>query len=127
MFTDPTQPGFFREGLFENRSAVGKGAQLYLAAAFVDAPRERAQTTAHDLVIIAPQGIARDVAEIGLLEDLQRLCVGRLVVHSRDNGATTAGHELRRIEAQLDAAFEILHFAVSSLSEPLLVALAIKA
>ena len=125
MFADPTEPGFLRQGFLENRRAVGIRAHVGIAAAFIDAPRERAQATAHDLVIVATQRVARHVAEVGPFQHLQRLRVGRLIVHPRDDGATAARYEPRRIEAELQAALEIFHLAVSSVGEPSLESLAI--
>ena len=123
----PIQPSpAFSASAFSRIGALSVYARtLRIAAAFVDAPGERAQPTAHDLVIVATERVTRHVAEVRSFEHLQRLRVGRLIVHPRDDRATAAGDEPRWIEAKFQAAFEVAHFAVTSGGEPAFESLAI--
>src|SRR5687768_17307871 len=103
MLADPAETRIACQGLLEHRCAVGECTVAAAARCRGDAGRESCETRTHDLVIVATERIARDVAarwigkrfvsrrEIGCSRRAAGL---RPVIHAGRNYTAGTGHEL---------------------------------
>lgn len=105
--------GFLREGFFHYGRAVAKGAVAEVADGGLDARGEFLEAGAHEFVVVAPEGVAGDVAARGVLQGARGLDEGLWeVVHAGGEDADGAGMELRGAGAFGAVAVHIAHFAV---------------
>ena len=74
---------------------------------------EALQATAHELVVVAAQCIARDIADTRIVEHLPAVAgaIGQ-IVHARRNHAQRAGHQFLRPAAFGPMSPHVVHFAV---------------
>ncbi len=119
VFADPAEPGVAGERFFQDRCAVDEGAVLRSGAAFGDPVRQPREALAQHLVIVAPQRIARDVAELRVGQHVVGRCgLRRQVIHSCRDHADGAGHEFLRSRAFATVPGHVFHLAVPAQFEP---------
>src|SRR5579875_267368 len=121
VLADPAEARRARERLLEYGRAVDTHAITERADASRKLLGEPGERPPHDLVIIAAERIAGDVAALAVPQRLHR--VARLlgpVVHAHTDRAYDAGHELRRAAALDAVAGHIAHLAVKACREPVL-------
>ena len=95
---------------------MAEGAELGL-----EARREPGEAAAQHLVIVAAEGIARDVALAAVGEDVRRgTGVGRGSGHAHADDAKRARHQRRRPAPALTVARHVPHAAVAALGKPAL-------
>ena len=121
VLADPAQPGLLGQGLFQHRRAVDEGAVAERPDARLDAPGELLQAPAHELMVVAAQGIARDVSEAGIAQYLMgRAAVRRQVVHAYRDNAPRARHQLGRSRAPQAVPCHVVHLAMPARRQPAL-------
>ncbi len=119
MLADPAQASLLGQRLFHHGCRIGKDAVADRPDLALDAIGQLLQTLANELVVVAPQRIARDHRTIGLLE--QRLDRPRRlgqVVHARDDHRTGVGVEQRRAAALATVGGHPVHLAVATVVQP---------
>lgn len=110
VLANPADTSFFRERFFEYRRAVDERAIAELANPLLNAFRQFLQFVAHQLVIVAAEGIARDVGERVMIQQLAGLLLRlRQVIHAHRNHADRAGHQLAGATAFAAMARHVLH------------------
>ena len=89
------------------------------ADGFFDAVGQFLQPVAHQLVIIAAQGIARDEGLRGVVEHIPAIArLGCLVVDASADDTQRAGHQLRRSRAFRPMFCHIIHRAMPARRQP---------
>ncbi|MCY1446662.1 hypothetical protein D9M71_632450 [compost metagenome] len=82
VLADPAEPGLLRQGLFQHRRAVDEGAMAERADGLLDAIGQLLQTLADQLVVVAPQGVARHVGLVRTGQHLGHARVAGQVIHA---------------------------------------------
>ncbi len=119
VLADPAEPGIARERFLQYRGRIDEGAIAEAADRFLDAVRELLQPAAHDVVIVAAEGVARDVGAFAVGEDLlRRGAVGSQAVHAHRQHAQRARHQFGRVRALAAVALHVVHVAVHAGIEP---------
>lgn len=121
MLANPAQSGFFGQGLFHHRGAVDKGAITERTDLIGNAIGQLLQPPAHQLVVIAAQGITRDIALVGMIQqlfDIQRLL--RQVIQAHADDTQGLGHQLFGTTAFFAMLRHPLHLAMELSGQPLL-------
>ena len=93
VFANPAQPGFLCDGFFQHRGAVDKGAKAKRADLSLNTISQVLHALANQLVVIAPQRVARHVSFLRLGQQLRHVRVTGQVVHAQGNHPQGAGHQ----------------------------------
>src|SRR5690606_8020650 len=81
--------------------------------------REAREPSAHDLVIVASERVARDVAQARVFQDIGRAArLWRQVIHSRGDDAERTRNELVRSRTAQTMPLHVFHLSVTTLLEP---------
>ena len=119
MLALPAETGFCSQRLFHHRTAVDEHPVMECANSSFNALGQLLQAAAHQLVVVTPQGVTRDIGTLGFLQQLgQRLVFARQVVHAHHDHAPGAGHELRGPRAPPAMAVHVVHCAVITSGQP---------
>jgi hypothetical protein len=73
VFAAPAEPALAGEFDFHNRRTVGEYPVMMFSGRGADALGQLLQTRPHDFVVIAPEGIARDIGAAGFVQYLFRI------------------------------------------------------
>ena len=120
----PAEAGFLGEGFFHHRRAVHEGAgQTGVGHFFADQRRQPRQPFAHQLVVVAAQGVAGHIGFLFLLQHLHRLGVRRQVVHAQRQHTHGVRLQLRRPRALVAVGGHPAHLAVAAGGQPVVQAL----
>src|SRR3569832_1522822 len=106
VFAYPAQARLFRERLLEHGRAVGEDAIAEFTDRLRDPVRERLQTAAQQLVVIAGE------------HGLGRVHVFRQIIHARGDHAHRRGHELGGAAAFAAVTRHVVHLAVMACVPP---------
>ncbi len=118
MFTNPADARLGGQRAFHHRRRIDKGAEIQLAAVGLDLIAQLFQALAQQLVIVAPQRIAADVAQLRILQGAGKCRLGRQVVHAYADHSQRARQQFVRACAQHAVARHPFHFAVVLFVEP---------
>ncbi|ERO63384.1 hypothetical protein P308_02935 [Pseudomonas piscis] len=118
VLADPAQAGLFGNGFFQHWRTVDEGAVAEGPDDLLDALGQLLHALADQLVVVAAQGIARDVGLGRLGQALGHLGVAGQVVHAQRNHAQGAGHQFRRARALVAVGAHVFHFTVVASGEP---------
>jgi len=119
VFADPAEARISRQRFFHDRRRVDKRAITEWPDRRRDAIRELLQTTTQNLVIIAPECVARDIRKLRIFEHFPRItCVRWIVIHAHRDHAQGARLQFVRTTAFAAVPLHVLHFAVMSGLQP---------
>lgn len=120
VFAHPAEAGLGGDGFFQYRRAVTEHAVAIGTDDALDLRGEFLQTRADQFVIVAAQGITRDVAVGAVVQDLPGVGGGGQIIHARADDAAGAGHQFRRAAALAAVLRHVAHFTVMTGGEPLI-------
>ncbi len=121
MFADPAEPGALGERFLEHRRAVDEDAVAEGPDGLLDPAGEFFQPGPQHLVVVAPQGIARDVRFLRMIEQALRGCrLVRQVVHAGRDHARRALDQQCRTAALRAVLCHVLHLAVKAFRQPVI-------
>jgi hypothetical protein len=118
VLADPAEAGVARERLLHHGPGVHEGAVAEGTDAPLERIRELLQSWAQDAVVVAAEGVARDVGAAGIGEHGCGGRPGREAVHAYADDALRAGDELGGPAAPAAVARHELHGALAALGEP---------
>ena len=119
VLADPAESRIAGQGFLEHGSRVDVHAIAEFSDPRLDAIGKVLQRVAHDLVVVACQRIARDVAEFSACQHGVGGCgVGGPVIESHADRTNRPGPQLRRTRAARAVAGHVVHLAVASGLEP---------
>ena len=108
MFADPAEARLFTQRFFQHRGRVGEcpecEGRFRRGQRDVDLLSEFGQSSAQHLVVIATQGVARNVRLVAVFQHLYRLSVCRQILHARGDDSTGVLFQQRWTKPFLDVA-----------------------
>lgn len=120
VLADPAKPGVARQGLFHDWRGIHVGAITEVADGGVNALGQLLQAAAHQLVIIAPQCVAGNVAGLAIVQHIPGVGgAWRNVIHAHRNDALRARFQFGRARAFAAVSTHVLHFALITHLQPL--------
>jgi len=120
VLADPAEAGLFGDGLFQYRGAVDESAEAERADGLLNALGQLLDAFADQLVVIAPQGVARDVGFFRFVQQLGHVRVTGQIVHAQGYYAQCAGHQLIRMRTFAAVGGHVIHLAVVTGVQPAL-------
>ncbi len=119
VLADPAETGIACQRFFQHRRAVDKGAVAEFSDLIFNFIGQLLQAFAHHLVVIPAQRIARDIAQIRIIQHgFGQLGVGRVIIHAHRDHPQSTGNQLGGAAASGTMVGHIGHFAVSALLQP---------
>ena len=119
MLANPPEAGVASQRLFEHRGAVDAGTSAIVAGDGSDAVGQRCEPRTQYLVIVAPQCIARYIAQHRVAKNaLGRGGCGGEIVHSRGNDPQGARNEFSGPCTLQPMPVHVPHLAVTTACEP---------
>ena len=107
-----------RKGALHDWRAIDKGAIAKGSDQGLNAFGQLLQPPAHQFVIVAAQGVARDIGVFGLSEPLGHGGICRQVIHTHRDHSAGARYQLSRASALTAVACHPFHLALIARRQP---------
>ena len=119
VLADPAETGVACKRTFQDRRGIDEGAIAERSDIPCHAIRQFLQSTAHELVVVATQCIARDIGPVRIGEHVEAIArvLGK-VVHPHGDDAQRTGQKFLRTAALAAMLGHVVHFAMASRIEP---------
>ena len=119
VFADPAESGIACDRLLEDRSGVDVHAITERTDAILDAIGEILQGVTQDLVVVAPECVSGNVADVFRVQrEVGVRRVARPIVEPYADGTNRTGLEFRRSRAARAMTRHVMHIAMSAFLEP---------